>query len=95
MQNEGRAVSPPDEGVGIGHSRSGDTGTDYRKDTLYVGVKNLHAVVDGEEILRGIDLSVRAGECMHGAEQLGQKYAGFGAGPNERFEVTEGSVFDG
>ena len=25
-------------------------------------VKNLHAVVDGKEILRGIDLSVRAGE---------------------------------
>ena len=45
-------------------------------------IKNLHASVDGNEILKGIDLTVNAGEvhCHHGAERLGQEHAGAGAG---------------
>ena len=32
-----------------------------------LSVKNLHASVDGKEILRGIDLEVKAGDARGGA----------------------------
>jgi Fe-S cluster assembly ATP-binding protein len=61
-------------------------------------IKNLHAGVDGAEILKGVNLSVKAGE-LHaimgpngsGKSTLAQVLAGHPA-----FEVTEGSVtFEG
>jgi Fe-S cluster assembly ATP-binding protein len=57
-------------------------------------IKNLHAGVEGKDILKGIDLSVRAGEVHaimgpngSGKSTLAQVLAG-----NEAFDVTEGAV---
>jgi Fe-S cluster assembly ATP-binding protein len=57
-------------------------------------IKNLHANVDGREILHGIDLTIRAGEVHalmgpngSGKSTLSQVLAG-----RETYEVTEGSV---
>ena len=57
-------------------------------------VRNLHASIDGNEILKGIDLTVRAGEVHSimgpngsGKSTLAQVLAG-----RESYEVTEGTV---
>jgi Fe-S cluster assembly ATP-binding protein len=57
-------------------------------------IRNLHASVDGREILHGIDLIIRAGEVhalmgpnASGKSTLSQVLAG-----RETYEVTEGSV---
>ena len=57
-------------------------------------VKNLHASVDGKEILRGINFEVKAGEvhAIMGPNGSGKStFASVLAG-NEKFEVTAGEV---
>jgi Fe-S cluster assembly ATP-binding protein len=61
---------------------------------IMLEIKNLHANVEGREILHGIDLTIRAGEVHalmgpngSGKSTLSQVLAG-----RETYEVTEGSI---
>ena len=63
-----------------------------------LSVKNLHASVDGKEILRGIDFEVRAGEvhAIMGPNGSGKSTLASTLAGNEKFTVTEGSAtFEG
>ena len=59
-----------------------------------LSVKNLHASVDGKEILRGIDLEVKAGEVhdIMGPNGSGKSTLASVLAGNEKFTVTEGSA---
>ncbi len=63
-----------------------------------LSVKNLHASVGDKEILRGINLEVRAGEvhAIMGPNGSGKSTLASVLAGNEKFTVTEGSVtFEG
>ena len=61
-------------------------------------IKNLHVAVDGTEILRGIDLTVREGEihALMGPNGSGKSTLSYALMGHPKYEITEGTVeFDG
>jgi Fe-S cluster assembly ATP-binding protein len=63
-----------------------------------IKIKNLHASIDGKEILKGLSLEVKAGEvhAIMGPNGAGKSTLASILAGREEYEVTEGSVdFDG
>ena len=63
-----------------------------------LNIENLHAEVDGKEILKGLSLTVNAGEvhAIMGPNGAGKSTLGYVLGGRPGYEVTAGSViFDG
>ena len=61
-------------------------------------IKNLHAVVDGKEILKGIDLTIGAGEvhAVMGPNGSGKSTLSYVLAGRDGYEVTEGqALYDG
>ncbi|HLA54721.1 MAG TPA: Fe-S cluster assembly ATPase SufC [Flavobacterium sp.] len=59
-----------------------------------LSIKNLHAGIEGKDILRGINLEVKAGEvhAIMGPNGSGKSTLSAVIAGNENYEVTEGSV---
>ena len=57
-------------------------------------IDNLHATVDGKQILNGLSLAVKAGEihALMGPNGAGKSTLGYVLGGRPGYEVTEGSV---
>ncbi len=59
-----------------------------------LSIKNLHASIDGKEILKGINLEVKAGEihAIMGPNGAGKSTLASIIAGNENYEVTEGEI---
>ena len=59
-----------------------------------LSIKNLHASVGGKEILKGINLEVKAGEihAIMGPNGAGKSTLASIIAGNETYEVTEGEI---
>ncbi|MFN4355636.1 Fe-S cluster assembly ATPase SufC [Parvibaculum sp.] len=57
-------------------------------------IKNLHAKVDGKEILKGIDLDIRAGEvhAIMGPNGSGKSTLSYVLAGREGYDITEGAI---
>ena len=63
-----------------------------------IEIQNLHVAVDGKEILKGIDLSIDAGEvhAIMGPNGTGKSTLSYVLSGRDGYEITQGSVyFDG
>ena len=60
-----------------------------------LSIKNLHAGIEGKDILRGINLDVKAGEvhAIMGPNGSGKSTLSAVIAGNETYEVTDGSIF--
>lgn len=68
------------------------------KESALLNITNLHAEVDGKAILKGLSLSVNAGEihAIMGPNGAGKSTLGYTLGGRPGYEVTDGAVtFDG
>ncbi len=62
--------------------------------TPIIEIRNLHANVEGQEILRGVDLTINAGEVhsIMGPNGSGKSTLAAVLAGNETYEVTEGQI---
>lgn len=64
------------------------------KEVNMLEIRNLHAKVDGKEILKGIDLDIRAGEvhAIMGPNGSGKSTLSYVLAGREGYDITEGSI---
>ena len=62
--------------------------------TEILSIKGLHVVVEGKEILRGLDLSINAGEihALMGPNGSGKSTLSYVLAGHERYQVTDGEI---